>query len=206
MAELLRTDRLLVRDWSAGDAGEALRVYGHEDIPRWEAQELARIPHVAAMREVLRRWMAEQADMAPGTGRWAMALLDGGTLIGGITLLPMPVPEADVEISYRLAPEYWGCGYASEAARALARWAFQHSLVEVFALVAPNNLRAAATARRIGMEWVGESDKYHDARLLVYRLRPDNLTHPGDSLELSPSSAPPASASSWPSSVREPGR
>lgn len=206
MAELLRTDRLLVRDWSVGDAQDAMRVYGHEDIPRWEAQELSRIPHVAAMREVLALWTSEQADMAPGTGRWALDLLDGGTLIGGITLLPMPVPEADVEIGYRLAPEYWGGGYASEAARALARWAFQHSLVEVFALVAPSNVRAAATARRIGMEWVGESDKYHDAHLVVYRLRPDNLAHPGDSLELSPSSSPPSSASAWPPFVREPGR
>jgi RimJ/RimL family protein N-acetyltransferase len=98
----------------------------------------------------------------------------------------MPVPEADVEIGYRLAPEYWGHGYATEAARALARWAFQHSLVELFALVVPDNARAAATAQRIGMEWVGESDKYHGVLLEVYRLRPDDLVAAGETLQLSP--------------------
>ncbi len=145
------------------------------------------------MRAVLQGWAAEQRDMAPGTGRWALVLLDGeaqvgGTLVGGITLLPTPVPEADVEIGYQLAPEYWGQGYITEAARALARWAFQHSLVELFALVAPDNARAAATARRIGMEWVGESDKYHGTHLEVYRLRPDDLACPVMHVRSSPGS------------------
>ncbi|MGH3790306.1 MAG: GNAT family N-acetyltransferase [Pseudonocardiaceae bacterium] len=174
MAELLRTDRLLVRDWSVTDADAALKIYGHDNVSRW-LHELERIPDAAIMHTVLQGWITEQAGMAPGTGRWALVLRDGSALVGGISLLPMPVPEADVEIGYQLAPEYWGRGYLTEVARALAHWAFQHSLVELFALVAPHNVRAAATARRIGMEWVGESNKYHQTRLAVFRLRPDDL-------------------------------
>lgn len=182
MAELLRTARLLVRDWSVGDADEALKIYGHEDTIRWLTHELHRVPDVAAMRAVLQDWIAQQQGMAPGTGRWALTLLEGGALIGGVALLPMPVPEVDIEMGYQLAPEYWGRGYATEAARALARWAFRHSLVEVFALVSPHNVRAAATARNIGMEWVGESTKYHGVHLEVYRLRPDDLSYAGSPL------------------------
>lgn len=184
MAELLRTDRLLVRDWSVDDAEAALKIYGHDSVIRW-VHELTRVPDAATMHAVLQRWAAEQRQMVPGTGRWALVLRDGGVLIGGISLLPMPVPEFDVELGYQLAPEYWGRGYVTEAARALARWAFQHSLVELFALVAPDNARAAATARRIGMEWVGESSKYYGELLQVFRLRPDDLVlvdsaaHPG---------------------------
>ncbi|MGB6164127.1 MAG: GNAT family N-acetyltransferase [Pseudonocardiaceae bacterium] len=174
MAELLRTDRLLVRDWSAADGEAALTIYGDDNVIRW-LPELDRIPDAVTIRAMLQRWATEQSEMAPGTGRWALVLLDGGTLVGGISLLPMPVPEADVEISYQLAPQYWGRGYITEAARALAHWAFAHALVELFALVARDNARAAATARRIGMEWVGESDKYHRRRLEVFRLRPDDL-------------------------------
>jgi [ribosomal protein S5]-alanine N-acetyltransferase len=179
MAELLRTDRLLVRNWSVADAEAALKIYGHDNVIRW-LHELNRIPDADAMQQVLARWATEQSDTAPGTGRWALVLLEGGALVGGISLLPMPVPEADVKIGYELGPEYWGRGYITEAARALARWAFQqHSLVELFALVAPDNVRAAATARRIGMEWVGESDKYHGTCLQVFRLRPDDLVCAG---------------------------
>jgi ribosomal-protein-alanine N-acetyltransferase len=175
MAELLRTDRILVRDWSAADATAALEIYRRDEVVQW-LREPDRIPDATAMHSVLQGWTIEQSDLAPGTGRWALTLLDGGALIGGINLLPMPVPEADVEIGYQLAPEHWGRGYITEAARALAHWAFQHSLVELFALVAPDNVRAAATARRIGMEWVGESDKYYGTPLQVFRLRPDDLT------------------------------
>jgi RimJ/RimL family protein N-acetyltransferase len=178
MAELLRTHRLLLRDWSVADAEAALKLYGHDTVMSW-LHESNRIPNADAMHGVLHSWITEQREMSPGTGRWALVLLDGGMLVGGVSLLPMPVPEADVEIEYQLAPEYWGRGYVTEAARALARWAFEHSLVELFALVNPDNVRAAATARRIGMEWVGESDKYHGTRLQVFRLRPDDLASMG---------------------------
>ena len=178
MAELLRTHRLLVREWSGADAEAALKLYGYDTVMSWRPAP-DRIPDADAMLGVLQSWIAEQREMSPGTGRWALLLRDGGALVGGISLLPMPVPEADVEIEYQLAPEYWGRGYITEAARALASWAFEHSLVELFALVAPDNVRAAATARRIGMEWVGESDKYHGTRLRVFRLRPDDLASAG---------------------------
>ena len=174
MAELLRTDRLLVRDWSGSDAEAAWKLYRHEALKLW-LPELDDIPDEDAMRAVLQRWAVEQREMSPGTGRWALVALDGGALVGGISLLPMPVPEADVEMEYQLAPEYWGRGYITEAAQAMARWAFEHSLVELFALVEPDNARAAATAQRIGMEWVGESDKYHGTFLQVFRLRPADL-------------------------------
>jgi RimJ/RimL family protein N-acetyltransferase len=42
-------------------------------------------------------------------------------------------------------------------------------------VVRPANRRAEATVRRLGMEWVGETDKYYDLRLQVYRLRPADL-------------------------------
>jgi RimJ/RimL family protein N-acetyltransferase len=178
MAELLRTDRLLLRDWMVTDAEAALKLFGHDTLIRW-VHEHDHISDADAMYGVLQGWAAQQHEMTPGTGRWALVLREAGTLIGGISLLPMPVPEADVEIEYYLVPECWGRGYITEAARALAHWAFDHSLVELFALVSSDNARAAATARRIGMEWVGESDKYYGRPLQVFRLRPDDLASVG---------------------------
>ena len=62
-----------------------------------------------------------------------------------------------------------------EAGRALAAWAFSFGIHELLAVVRPANRRAEATVRRRGMEWVGETDKYYDLRLQVYRLRPADL-------------------------------
>ena len=40
------------------------------------------------------------------------------------------------------------------------------------------NDRGAATAQRVGMEWVGETEKYYDLRLQVYRLRKGEIDAP----------------------------
>jgi hypothetical protein len=49
---------------------------------------------------------------------------------------------------------------------------------EVLAVVRPTSARGAATAERIGMEWVGETDKYYDLQLQVYRVRAADLDRP----------------------------
>ena len=58
----------------------------------------------------------------------------------------------------------------------MAEWAFDQGIEQVIALVRPANSRAAATVRRIGMEWIGETEKYHGLRLQVFRLRPGDLS------------------------------
>jgi [ribosomal protein S5]-alanine N-acetyltransferase len=110
--------------------------------------------------------------------RYASASRADGEVIGGATLLPLPLDE-EYEMGWQLDPRAWGRGYATEAGLALARWAFDEHLDQVIALVRPSNTRAAATARRIGMEWVGETEKYHHLRMQEYRLRPGDLVPPG---------------------------
>lgn len=79
----------------------------------------------------------------------------------------------------QLAPDVWGRGLASEAGHRVAHHALAHDGVEeVFAVMRCTNKRAAAMARRIGMEWVGETEKYYDLRLHVYRLRSADLDQP----------------------------
>jgi hypothetical protein len=45
----------------------------------------------------------------------------------------------------------------------------------VFAVVRLGNTRGVATARRVGMEWVGETDKYYGLAMQVYRIRAAEL-------------------------------
>jgi hypothetical protein len=48
----------------------------------------------------------------------------------------------------------------------------------VFAVVRLGNTRGFATARRVGMEWVGETDKYYGLTLQIYRLTAADLDYP----------------------------
>jgi predicted GNAT family acetyltransferase len=96
-----------------------------------------------------------------------------------VALLYLPPGGEDLEIGVQLAPDVWGRGLASEAGHRVAHYGLAHDGVEeVFAVVRPTNTRAAAMARRIGMEWVGETDKYYDLRLHVYRLQAADLDRP----------------------------
>jgi RimJ/RimL family protein N-acetyltransferase len=174
MAHRLETERLVLRPWSVDDAEAALRAYGDAEVARWLAPAMDQVNDLAAMRVVLQQWVAEDARMMTPAGRWAIELRQDGRVIGGATLLPLP-PEDEFEIGWQLGRPEWGHGYASETGLVLARWAFSQGIEQVIAVVRPANTRAAAMVQRMGMEWVGETEKYHDLRLQEYRLRPGDL-------------------------------
>jgi RimJ/RimL family protein N-acetyltransferase len=178
MASRLVTERLALRGWMAGDAEAALGVYGDPQVARWLTPALDKVTDLAAMGLVLQRWSAEDAQMVAPAGRWAIELRQSGQVIGGSTLLPLP-PDDEFEMGWQLNRQAWGQGYATETGLALARWAFGQGIEQVMALVRPANTRAMATVRRIGMEWVGETEKYHQLRLQEFRLSPGALASPG---------------------------
>ena len=178
VADLLRTPRLVIRDWQADDAPAALAVYGHTEVARWLTPAVEQVDDLAGMTALLNRWIADTAESEAGLGHWAITLADTGQVIGGVSLHPLPVGELDIEIGWQIAPEHWNRGYGSEAGREVIRRAFGLDIDEVFALARPTNARAAAVAKRLGMTWVGETDKYYDLRLNVYRIRPADLLEP----------------------------
>ncbi|AIR96679.1 GNAT family N-acetyltransferase [Streptomyces glaucescens] len=176
MDTVLTTDRLVVRDWTVADADAALGIYGSPDVAHWLTPAMDRVRDTAAMRCLLQAWEESRPNLVPPRGRWAVQRRDDGTVVGGLGIRLLPPYEDDLEVSWQLAPEAWGRGYAVEAARALIGWAFDHDTDELFAVARPANRRAVATARRLGMQWVGETAKYYDLRLQVYRIRPADLS------------------------------
>ena len=128
------------------------------------------------MRDQLLRWVDE--ELPSPQGRWAVELAGSGELVGGVGVLPLPPEGDDLEVVWQLAPQAWGNGYAAEAGHAVAHLAFASGVEELFAVVRTQNGRGAATAQRVGMEWVGETEKYYDLRLQVYLLRKGELDVP----------------------------
>ena len=174
--QVIRTARLQLRPWSVQDAEAALAVYGDADVARWLSPAMDRVPDVDGMAALVEGWLREEREVPEG--RWALELGDTGKVVGGIAVLPLPPDGEDLEIAWQLAPEAWGQGFATEAGRGVARHAFEAGAEELFAVVRPNNTRGAATAERAGMEWVGETEKYYDLRLQVYRLRKGDVDIP----------------------------
>ena len=175
MAGRLTTDRLTLRPWEVEDADAALGVYGEGGVARWLSPAMDTVTDLGGMRLILQQWIAEDQRLFTPAGRWAIERQEDKQVIGGAVLLPLPPGGEDLEMGWTLRPDAWGQGYAAEAGRRLAQWAFEEGSEEVFAVARPANERAGATARRIGMQWVGETEKYYGLRLQVFRLRPGDL-------------------------------
>ena len=83
-----------------------------------------------------------------------------------------------VEVGWRLARQFWGRGFATEAARAALRVAFERlSLSEIVSFTAAGNLRSRAVMERIGMRNTNQDFEYpgiiegHPLRLhCLYRI------------------------------------
>ena len=91
-----------------------------------------------------------------GYGYWAVTLKNSRELIG-YTGLNVPSYEAHftpcVEISWRIASQHWGKGYASEAALAVLKIGFEkYGLKEIVSLTVPANKKSIRVMEKIGME------------------------------------------------------
>jgi RimJ/RimL family protein N-acetyltransferase len=97
-----------------------------------------------------------------GFGPYAVEVPGEATCIGFVGLL---VPRFEtyftpcVEIGWRLAKEFHGRGYATEAAQACIDEAFAKNIAdEIFAFTVPANVASWKVMEKIGMKYVGEFD------------------------------------------------
>ena len=178
-ARRIQTQRLILRPWRPDDRIAALQIYSAPAVARWLCPALPPIVDESDMRPVLEVWIAESDATGLPLGRWAIIEKHSGDVIGGVALLPLPPGCTDLEIGWQLAPTRWGHGYGAEAGHAVTHQAFENAGInDVFAVMRPRNHRAMATARRVSMEWVGETDKYYGLSLQIYRLNKADLDLP----------------------------
>jgi ribosomal-protein-alanine N-acetyltransferase len=94
-----------------------------------------------------------------------------GALIGYCGFLHQEVDgEREIEIGYRLHPQYWNRGLATEAARAVRDHAFADlGLSRVISLIHPDNLPSRRVAEKIGM-LVEKKTEFRGFPTLVFAL------------------------------------
>ena len=175
----LRTARLLLRRWVAADRDPfaALnadpRVMEHFPALLEPAESHALVDRI------------EQHFDSHGFGLWAVEI-PGVTRFAGFVGLAVPDFQAHftpcVEVGWRLAAEYWGQGYATEAGRAGLTFGFDRvSLPEVVSFTVPENHRSRRVMERIGMVHVPADDFDHPnaptsrRRHVLYRIKSNQL-------------------------------
>jgi RimJ/RimL family protein N-acetyltransferase len=102
-----------------------------------------------------------------GWGLWAVEEAGGAPFVGmvGLHRVRPELPCAPaVEVGWRLHPDHWGHGYASEAAAASLGYGFDEAgLDEIIAFTTTLNTRSQAVMERIGMVHDPDGDFDHPA-------------------------------------------
>ncbi|MCX3062333.1 GNAT family N-acetyltransferase [Streptomyces beihaiensis] len=147
----IHTPRLLLRRWTDDDLIPMAEVNADPAVMRWIRD--GAVLDLEQTAEAIERWEEEWDD--EGFGLFAVELLGSGELIG-FTGLSVPgfLPEVlpAVEIGWRLGRQFWGQGYASEAAHAAMEFALQdRGLDRLVSICRVENRASENVMRKLGM-------------------------------------------------------
>lgn len=146
----LETERLKLRAWQESDLQPFAELNADKDVMHYFPSVLTR----------------EQSDnladkfqhliLDHGWGFWAVELKATGQFIGFTGLNTQPeqfIFSPCVEIGWRFAKQYWHQGYATEAAKACLKFAFETlQLKEVVSFTAVHNTASEHVMQRLGMQ------------------------------------------------------
>ena len=143
----LETERLILREMTHDDLPATREIVCDEQTMyawngAWSDEQ-----NLAGLEKQIRGYKDD------GFGRWAVVLKESGLLIGISGLQWCDTDREDVlEIGYLFNRGYWGNGYATEAAIASKRYAFDVANVdEVFSVIRDTNIASINVAIRNGM-------------------------------------------------------
>ena len=159
---LIETDRLLLRRIRRDDLDELVAIHAEPEVARFWGP-LDRLKVIEWMHLNRREWRER------GHGRLAIVERATGRFLGRTGLKYFP-EFRETELGWLLRPDVWGCGFATEAARACVGWGFRNLDVPyVTAMIGPDNLRSIRVAERLGMTPL-RADVLLDDPVVVYSI------------------------------------
>ena len=144
MIPRLTTERLLLREWRVEDFDTLAGFYADAETMRFLGGTMERPDAWRAMAGMVGQWTLR------GYGVWAVERKSDGALMGRVGVIH-PEGWPGVEVGWTLGRDFWGYGYASEAASAAISFAFAtQPLDRIISCIDPDNTPSQAVARRVG--------------------------------------------------------
>jgi RimJ/RimL family protein N-acetyltransferase len=162
-----RTERLALRGWRDEDLEPFVALCADPAVMRWVGAGAPqdRREAEAAFVHVRDHWARH------GFGLWAAEERESGELLGFVGLARLPDGSGDVEVGWRLRPDAWGRGLATEGALAARDHAFgELGLSRLVALVHPENEASLRVIDKLGMSLERQRTSRHGTPVLVYAL------------------------------------
>jgi [ribosomal protein S5]-alanine N-acetyltransferase len=154
---VLETPRLRLRHIIPDDFTNLFRMNSNPEVMRYVGDGSIRTREQMVLELDL---LISHYVRKPGLGIWATELKDTTTFVGASGLVYYN-NTTDVEIGYRMLPEHWNQGYATEASIGLLDYGFkQLGLKKIVSSAHVENLPSRRVMEKIGMKFVDNRFQY----------------------------------------------
>ena len=162
---IAETERLTIRLATEADVPAVALLWADERVTRYMGGPRDFEKVCTSMRNDL-TMPPPKLDLWPVVGR------ESGTVVGHCGLLPKKVDDRDeVELVYVIAVEFWGRGYATEAAGAVRDHAFRElSITRLVSLIHPANTASERVAVKLGMRFESDTVRPNGRTLKVFSI------------------------------------
>ena len=148
----IETERLVLREFGEDDWRAVLEYQRDPLYLRYYSWEDRSEADARAFVEMFREWQWE----LPRRFQLLIVYRENDELIGNCGIRRKPDNEWEADIGYELSPRYWGCGYATEAARAMVDFGFRHlGLRRISSWCIADNVASARVLERLGFTQEG---------------------------------------------------
>jgi RimJ/RimL family protein N-acetyltransferase len=149
----LETERLRLRTLRLGDVSVVARLAGRPEI----ADTTLSIPHPYSVQQA-RDWIRQHSEGQTGGKEMVFAIFTKNepALVGTIGLKDIDREHRQAEMGFWIGVEFWGRGYATEAAALVLRFAFEQiKLNRVCAHYMVRNPASGRVLQKVGMKREG---------------------------------------------------
>ncbi|MBO9671269.1 MAG: GNAT family N-acetyltransferase [Sphingobium sp.] len=152
MAEIIATtDRLILRTQMDGDLADWMRHLNTPDVT-------ACLGGVRTEAQVVEKFARMAKSQAENGFAFMMVTLKDGTFLGTVGMAPIErdgppdTLRGAVQIGWQLRADYWGQGYAHEAARAVIALAFErHGIETLYSQTSQSNAPSWRLMEKLGL-------------------------------------------------------
>ncbi|WP_078544503.1 GNAT family N-acetyltransferase [Litchfieldia alkalitelluris] len=148
----IETERLMLRQMHINDIGNLMKIFSDPIAMQYYTS--------TKTREDAEKWISWNLSNYEkiGVGLWICELKDDNTFVGQCGIIPQVVDgENELEIGYLFTREYWGKGYATEAAIASKNYGFEKLRAKRLISMIRHNIPSVRVAERIGMVFEKET-------------------------------------------------
>lgn len=140
----LETERLLLRGWRVEDFEPLAAIHNDPEVMRFLGGVQERGDAWRSLASLVGHWTLR------GYGKWAVERKSDGAMMGRVGLIN-PEGWPALEVGWTLGKQYWGQGYASEAATAALNYGFLTQPVDrLVSCIDLDNVASQKVAQRVG--------------------------------------------------------